>query len=184
MAIDQFFLPAVASSAFGQGLGVSFIGGAPEVFFPCPCDNARFLWRSVFLFISVAKQDYPAIRVRAWDLGRPGSGSLLRHILPVRPWPGPTRALFSTELGPEDADGCLAFLLNLRFNHRALVPAPPWCICPFWGCLNTFVTALASVLQSSSKSPPRAHVEHMLKHSDAVYYFILQHFGSQMDLKT
>jgi len=47
----------------------------PELFFPCPCDKARFLCHSVFLSISVAKQDYPAIGALPWDLGRASSCS-------------------------------------------------------------------------------------------------------------
>lgn len=71
--MNQFFLLSVASFASGQVLVIQVIAGVPEVAFPSFPDNARFLYHPVFLFISLTKQDDPAMRVLARGLRIPSS---------------------------------------------------------------------------------------------------------------
>lgn len=128
---------AVSSSAFSQASGISRCWCLSSAFFRVPVimtDSSV----SVFLFVSIAKQDYPAIRVLTWDLGRPSFCSLLHHILPVLLQPSRT----SEEVEPENADGCLALLWNLRTHFWSLQPLPPAFLCILFVFLSFSVSAL------------------------------------------
>lgn len=147
--MDQFFLPAVSSFSPGQVLVVQLIAGVPEVAFPSFSDNARFLCHPLFLFISVTKQDDPAIRALTWGLRKPSScfhyaTSFLCESC---------QAVFSRA---EGAEWCSAFVQNRGLTTSLWCPHPSGILKHFLWCLSIFVSALASFLPGSSGSPALA----------------------------
>lgn len=132
-----------------------------------------------FSSISVTKLDDPVIRALTWGLRKPSSCfHCATSFLCESHW-----AVLSQGVGPEGAEECSAFVLNLRIDHLTWVPTSTWhsgaffvVFKYFWLCLDF----LSARLQwESSLGTHRAHVEAPLS-------CLLLHppiLGSQMDLK-
>lgn len=168
--MDQFFLPAVASFASGQVWVTQFIDGVAEVAFSSFCDNARFLCHPVFMFLS----GWPSHQGAHLGFEKTQLLLSLCHILPVWVLPG---------CAQEGAEGCPAFVHNLRIDHLPLVPASLWHFETFFVVFKYFWLCLGFLSARQQWEPSLGIVEHMLKHSCPVYSFICQHSSFFMDLK-
>lgn len=75
-----------------------------------------------FSSISVTKLDDPVIRALTWGLRKPSSCfHCATSFLCESHW-----AVLSQGVGPEGAEECSAFVLNLRIDHLTWVPTSTW----------------------------------------------------------
>lgn len=170
--MDQFFLPAVSSFSPGQVLVIQLIAGVPEVAFPSFSDNARFLCHPLFLFVSVTKQDDPAIGALTWGLRKPSSCFHYATSFLCESY----QAVFS---GAAGAEGCSAFVQNVRIDHLPVVPTSLWHFEAFFVVFKCFCLCLGFLSARQQWEPSLATVKHMLKHPCPVCSFILQHSGAR-----